>query len=324
MSWKVRANDGIDPLGQRLLEEAGCIVETDHLEADELMSRIAEYDALLVRSATKVREDLINAATRLKVIGRGGVGLDNIDVDYAQHKGVAVVNTPAASSASVAELVFAHLFSMVRGIQITNRVMPERGQEEFKALKKLCSNGSELAGKTLGIIGAGRIGRETARIGIGCGMNVIFHDPFVENVNVEVSFHPSLGLENQTATLKTISKEELLKSSDFISLHIPGGGETVIGHPEFELMKDGAGLVNCARGGVVDEQALVNAINSGKIAFAGLDVFAKEPPEFLDVLKLDQVSLSPHIGAATVEAQERVGQELADKVLAHLSKAQSN
>ena len=324
MTWRVRANDGIDPAGQKMLEDAGCIVETDHLEADDLFARIDQYDALLVRSATKVRTDLINKATRLKVIGRGGVGLDNIDVDYAQHKGVVVVNTPAASSASVAELVFAHLFSMVRGLQITNRVMPERGSEEFKALKKKCSKGSELAGKTLGIIGAGRIGRETARIAIGCGMNVQFHDPFLDEVNVVVRFHPDLKIEDQTITIDTISKEALLKTSDFVSLHIPGGGETVIGHPQFELMKEGAGLVNCARGGVVDEESLVNAMNSGKIAYAGVDVFAKEPPVYTDILKLENVSLSPHIGAATAEAQQRVGEELADKVIAHLSKVGSN
>jgi len=318
MSWKVRANDGIDPAGQALLEKAGCEVLTDHLSPEELMAEAHELDALLVRSATQVRQDLINNCSKLKVIGRGGVGLDNIDVKYAESKGVAVVNTPAASSASVAELVFGHMFGMVRGLQKTNRIMPERGDSEFKALKKACSKGTELSGKTLGVIGAGRIGRETARLAVGCGMNVLFSDPFVDEVELKLSFHPDVLVKPITLHFKTVSKEELLRNSDFVSLHIPGGGEVVMGEAEFDMMKDGSGIVNCARGGVVSEKALLSALNSGKIAYAGVDVFESEPPVDMSLLQHDNVSLSPHIGAATREAQERVGVELAEKVIERL------
>ncbi|MCB9246428.1 MAG: D-2-hydroxyacid dehydrogenase [Flavobacteriales bacterium] len=322
MNWIIRANDGIDESGKEILEKAGCTVYTDHLDANALLEAADSYHALLVRSATKVRQDLIDASVNLIVIGRGGVGLDNIDVHYASEKGVPVVNTPAASSASVAELVFGHLFTMVRGLQITNRIMPDQGDSRFKELKNLCSDGIELNGKTLGIIGAGRIGRETARIAIGCGMHVLFHDPFLDEVTVPVHFHRALGIQDLELRLPTLSKEDVLRQSDFITLHVPGGGDAVIGEVEFQLMKDGSGIVNCARGGVVDEKALNRAIESGKIAYAGIDVFEKEPPVYLDILKHDQVSLSPHIGAATREAQERVGVELAEKVLAELRKAQ--
>lgn len=318
MSWKVRANDGIDPAGQALLEKAGCEVLTDHLSPEALMAEAHELDALLVRSATKVKQDLIDNCTKLKVIGRGGVGLDNIDVQYAESKGVAVENTPAASSASVAELVFAHMFGMVRGLHTTNRVMPEKGDSEFKALKKACSKGTELSGKTLGIIGAGRIGRATARIAIGCGMNVQFSDPYVDEVQLELNFHPDVLIKPIGLNFRTVSREELLKNSDFVSLHIPGGGEVVMGENEFNSMKDGAGLVNCARGGVVDEKALLRALESGKIAYAGVDVFESEPPVDMSLLRHKNVSLSPHIGAATREAQERVGIELAEKVIERL------
>lgn len=324
MNWIIRANDGIDDSGKEILEKAGCTVLTDHLDADALKTEAGSFHALLVRSATLVRQDLIDASGNLKVIGRGGVGLDNIDVSYAAGKGIPVVNTPAASSASVAELVFAHLFSMVRGLQITNRIMPSEGDTRFKELKNLCSDGTELNGKTLGIIGAGRIGRETARVAIGCGMNVIFHDPFIDEVTVDVKFHESLNLPHLQIPFTTQSKQEVLSQSDFISLHVPGGGDAVISTAEFNLMKEGAGIVNCARGGVVDEKALNAALLSGKIAYAGIDVFEKEPPVYLDLLKHDQVSLSPHIGAATREAQERVGVELAEKVLAELRKSQTS
>ena len=310
---KILANDGIDESGVKLLEASGFQVDTTNIPQDELPARINEYEVLLVRSATKVRKDLIDVATNLKMIGRGGVGMDNIDVDYAREKGINVFNTPAASTTSVAELVFSHLFSIVRFLQVTNRVMPNEGDSEFKELKKYSSKGSELKGKTLGLIGFGRIGQDTARIAAGVGMNVIAHDPFIASAEITVNV---LG-QDVKATINTVSKDEVLKQADFVSLHVPfSAGQTpIIGQPEIDMMKHGAGIVNCARGGAVDEKALLAALNSGKIAYAGLDVFEQEPPVFLDILKPDNVSLTPHIGAQTEEAQLRVGAELAESII---------
>lgn len=312
---RILANDGIDEAGRKKLEEAGFIVDTGFLDADQLLGNIDEYDVLIVRSATNVRKDLINRASNLKIIGRGGVGLDNIDVQYAESKGIKVINTPAASSTSVAELVFAHLYGVCRFLPMLNRKLVQNPEASFKDLKKAASKGIELKGKTLGIIGIGRIGKETARIAIGSGMNVIAFDPFVTEASVEVAFHPDLGLAALTVPIPVISKEEVLKRSDFITLHVPGGSEAVIGEKEIALMKDGAGIVNCARGGVVNEAALNKAIKSGKIRYAGVDVFEKEPPSNKELFEHEFISVTPHIGAATLEAQERIGHELADKII---------
>jgi D-3-phosphoglycerate dehydrogenase len=313
---KILANDGIDTKGKQMLETAGFQISTEHIPQPELVSQISGFDVILVRSATKITREIIDAGN-LKAIGRAGVGVDNIDVAHAKERGIPVYNTPSASSISVAELVFAHLFGLCRKIQITNRVMPMEGDSRFKELKNLASTGIELKGKTLGIIGIGRIGQEVAKIAIGCGMKVLGYDPFVNKVALNVTFHPDLDLPEITIKLKTISKEEVLRDSDFVTLHIPGGSEPVIGLKEFSIMKAGAGLINCARGGVIDEKALLEAIENGHIAFAGLDVFEKEPPVYLDILKHDHVSLSPHIGASTKEAQERIGIELASKIIDH-------
>jgi D-3-phosphoglycerate dehydrogenase len=317
MSIKVLINDGIHPTGEKMLKDAGFEVVTEKIEQDDLPGQIAEFDAICVRSATKVRQDLIDLGSKLKVIGRGGVGLDNIDVDYAKSKNIAVVNTPAASSRSVAELVFAHLYSIVRNLPHVNREFVKDPSGSFKSLKK-ASTGIELTGKTLGIIGGGRIGRATGSIAAGAGMNVLFHDPFVEEVKVDVEFHPSLNTDPVQITIPTSSMEVLLKNSDFISLHVPGGS-VILGEAEFEQIKDGVGLVNCARGGVVDEAALDNALKSKKVAYAGVDVFQKEPPEDLRLFDHDHLSFSPHIGASTSEAQERVGIELAEQLIDKLS-----
>jgi D-3-phosphoglycerate dehydrogenase len=315
---KVLANDGIHETGKIKLEKAGATVHTDHLGPEELLNKLGQYDVLCVRSATKVTKEVIDAGTSLKIIARGGVGMDNIDIPYAESKGIKVVNTPAASSNSVAELVFGHLLNMTRFLAKTNRVMPEHGATDFKALKKACSKGTELNGKTLGIIGIGRIGKETARIAVGMGMNIMVHDPYVQEAEINVSFHEALGQGDVSIRIKTVSKEDVLKQADFLTLHIPGGGETVIGEAEIQMMKKGSGIVNCARGGVVDEKALKSALDEGHLAYAALDVFEKEPPVYTDILKLENVSLSPHIGAATVEAQERIGLELADHIISTL------
>jgi D-3-phosphoglycerate dehydrogenase / 2-oxoglutarate reductase len=271
---------------------------------------------LLVRSATKVNAAVIEAgAPNLKLVGRAGVGLDNVDLVCAKANNVAVVNTPAASSTSVAELVFAHLFSICRLLQVTNREMPENGMSQFNELKKLASKGTELKGKTLGLIGFGRIGRETARIAFGLGMNVVAYDPMIASHDVEITFHPESNLPTVKINVQTISKEDVLKQADFVSLHIPGGQGYVIAAAELALMKKGAGLVNCARGGTVSEKDLIAAINSGHIAYAGTDVFEKEPPVDDAILKMKNVSLSPHIGASTEEAQKRIGDEIAQQIL---------
>jgi D-3-phosphoglycerate dehydrogenase / 2-oxoglutarate reductase len=312
---KILANDGIDESAKIALEAKGFSIQTQKIAQEELPHRINEFDVLLVRSATKVTKEIMDAAPNLKLVGRAGVGLDNIDTAYAKEKGVTVVNTPAASSTSVAELVFAHLFSICRLLQYTNREMPENGMSQFNDLKKVASAGVELKGKTLGILGFGRIGRETARMAYGLGMNVIAYDPMMSEGTVEITFHPESEIPTISKTIKTISKEDVLKQADFVTLHIPGGQGYVIAAAELAMMKKGAGLINCARGGVVCEADLIEALNSGHLAYAGTDVFEKEPPINGDILKLRNVSLSPHIGASTAEAQKRIGDEMAEQII---------
>ena len=311
---KVLANDGISASGEQELQNKGFEVITQKVAQEQLANVINEKDiaVLLVRSATKVRQDLIDACPGLKMIGRGGVGMDNIDVEYARKKGLQVINTPAASSASVAELVFAHLFGMVRFLYDSNRQMPLEGDSSFKDLKKSYAKGKELAGKTLGIIGFGRIGQEVAKRAIGLGMNVIAHDKFVDTAKIELNFFNG---QTMNFAITPTSLEEVLKNSDFITLHIPKiGDKAVIGAEEISMMKDGAGIVNAARGGVVDEHALMFALEKGKLDYAGLDVFENEPTPNIHLLMQANVSLTPHIGAATLEAQDRIGTELADKI----------
>lgn len=313
---KILINDGLHPSGIALLENAGHEVDTTFIPQEELAAKLPSYDAILVRSATQVRTELIDACPNLKLIGRGGVGLDNIDVDYAKSKGIAVLNTPAASSRSVAELAMAHLFSIVRFLPMVNKKMALDGVNDFKALKKAASKGIELQGKTLGLIGFGRIGRETASIALGCGMKIIAFDPYIEEGEVKVRLHSDYD-NNFSIKVKTISKIELLKNADFISLHIPGAQGYVLDTDDFGRMKNGVGIVNCARGGTINEAALIAAIDSGKVKYAATDVFEKEPPVNDAILRIDEVGLSPHIGASTQEAQERVGTELADQIISY-------
>jgi D-3-phosphoglycerate dehydrogenase len=314
---KILANDGISENGVEELEAAGFEVSTVTVAQEQLENYINKEGivALLVRSATKVRKDLIDACPSLKIIGRGGVGMDNIDVEYARDKGLHVINTPAASSESVAELVFAHLFSGVRFLYDSNRNMPLDGDSKFKVLKKAYAKGTELRGKTLGVIGFGRIGQATAKIGLGLGMKVIAHDPFMQKATVTVPFFDG---QSVNFNIDIESKETVLKEADFLSLHVPAQKEFVIGAAEIELMKEGAGLVNAARGGVVDEVAMVEALKSGKLGFAGIDTFENEPTPAVQVLMTPNVSLTPHIGAATTQAQKRIGSELATQIISIL------
>lgn len=309
---KILANDGIDAVAIEILEKAGFEVDTTHIPQDELIHKLQAYDVVTVRSATKIRKDLIDACPNLKVIGRGGVGMDNIDVAYAREKGLSVVNTPAASSVSVAELVFAHLFNGVRGLHDAQRKMPVEGNTKFAELKKEYSKGTELRGKTLGIVGYGRIGHETAKIALGLGMDVLVFDIIEVPTKVTLTFSGDVKVDLQ---VKQVSFNEILKSSDFITLHVPFLGKAMIGDEEFALMKDNVGIVNACRGGVIDEISLLKALDSGKVAFAGLDVYENEPTPLTEILTHPKISLSPHIGAATAEAQQRVGEELAQLII---------
>ncbi|MGI0108014.1 D-2-hydroxyacid dehydrogenase [Salinimicrobium sp. WS361] len=311
---KILANDGIASGGKKQLEEAGFEVITTKVAQEQLANFLNEKEisGLIVRSATKVRKELINACPNLKIIGRAGVGMDNIDVEYARSKGVHVFNTPAASSASVAELVFAHLYGGVRFLYDSNRNMPLEGDSRFKELKKSYAGGRELRGKTLGIIGFGRIGREVAKIALGIGMKVIASDSTEGEAEITLEFYNHQEIK---IPIKTEPVDQLIKDSDFITLHVPAQKEPVLGREEFEQMKDGVGIINASRGGVVDEVALIEALESGKLAFAGLDTFEQEPSPAIKVLMNGNVSLSPHIGAATKEAQERIGYELADEII---------
>ena len=314
---KILANDGISISGVEALESNGYEVSTTNVAQEQLINHINEnqIDVLLVRSATTVRKDLIDACPSLKIIGRGGVGMDNIDVDYARDKGLHVINTPAASSSSVAELVFAHLYGGVRYLFDANRQMPLEGDTKFKVLKKNYAGGSELRGKTMGIIGFGRIGQETAKIALGVGMNVIAHDPFLEKAALKVALGNDVTVDY---SIPMASFETVIKDADFISLHVPAQDKPVIGKKEFAMMKKGAGLINAARGGVIDEEALLDALDSGQLSFAGLDTFVNEPKPAMKVLMHPNVSLTPHIGAATKEAQDRIGTELAQQIHAIL------
>jgi D-3-phosphoglycerate dehydrogenase len=315
---KLLANDGIDETGKALLEAQGFEVVTQKVAQEDLIKAINEigYEALTVRSATKVRKDLIDACPGLKLIGRGGVGMDNIDVEYARSKGIGVYNTPAASSNSVAELVFAHLYAMCRFIYDSNRHMPDSGNSNFEELKKKYAKGLELKGKTLGIIGIGRIGQAVAQIALGSGMKVVSHDPFIKKVDITLDI---VGFNQKPViSIDTVSLDEVLKQSDFITVHVPGG--KLIGEAEIAKMKKGVCLVNASRGGVIDETALIAGIDSKHIAHAALDVFVNEPKPDEAVLKHPGISLTPHIGAATNEAQERIGVELAELIIHHFKK----
>jgi D-3-phosphoglycerate dehydrogenase len=314
---KVLANDGISKSGIKALEAGGFEVITTTVAQEQLENYINSNNivALLVRSATTVRKELIDACPGLKIIGRGGVGMDNIDVEYAKSKGIHVINTPAASSHSVAELVFAHLFGLVRFLHNSNREMPLEGDLKFGELKKAYAKGTELKGKTLGVLGFGRIGQATAKVAIGAGMKVIAYDPFIEKVNLELDFFDGQTLNFE---IKTISKEEVIQQSDFITLHVPAQKDYVIGEEEFKAMKNGVIIVNAARGGVIDEVALVQAITDGKVARAALDVFEQEPKPEIQLLMNSALSLTPHTGAATNEAQDRIGTELASQIISIL------
>ncbi|MCY4561490.1 MAG: D-2-hydroxyacid dehydrogenase [Flavobacteriaceae bacterium] len=310
---KILANDGISEAGQKALKNEGFTVINQNIPQDQLAKYINQnfVVGLLVRSATTVRKELIDQCPSLRLIGRGGVGMDNIDVGYAKEKEIYIINTPAASSASVAELVFAHLFGGVRFLYDSNRNMPLEGDTKFKKLKKNYSAGIELRGKTLGIVGLGRIGQEVAKIGLGLGMKVIGTDKHIDQISVRVTLFDGQFLE---VKIPSIDFDQLLRQSDFITLHVPSQGNPLITISEIKKMKKGSGIINAARGGVIKEDDLLEALDSGQLSFAGLDTYEKEPKPDIKLLMHPRISLSPHIGAATIEAQERIGLELAEQI----------
>ena len=311
---RILANDGISISGIEKLESNGFEVLTKSIAQDDLISYInnSKIDALLVRSTTKVKKNLIDKCPSIKLIGRGGVGMDNIDVEYAVNKGINVINTPAASSKSVAELVFAHLFGCVRHLHSSNRSMPLEGDCKFKELKKSYSKGAELRGKTLGIVGFGRIGQEVAKIAIGIGMNISVYDLNLNETLLELSFFDE---STKSFQIKMDDFKNLLAQSDFITFHVPAQKKYLISEDEFKIMKQGVGIINAARGGVIDEGALEKYLNTGKVSFAALDTFENEPNPDIKILMNAKISLTPHIGAATNEAQDRIGIELADQII---------
>ena len=311
---KILANDGLHPSGIKQLEEAGHQVDTTTVSASQLINYINEHQikVVLVRSATQITKTLIDQCPSIKMIGRGGVGMDNIAVAYAESKGIKVVNTPDASARAVAELSFAHILSGARYLYDANRNMPLEGDTNFKDLKKSYSTGTELKGKTLGVFGFGNIGKETAKIGLSMGMNVMFYDPEIQKATLELSFYNNQKISFE---LEVSTKEEVLKKADFISLHIPAQDSYCLDKEAFKLMKKGVGIVNTARGSAMDEVALIAHLDNGTVGFAGLDVFESEPKPEIQILMHPNISLSPHIGAATLEAQEKIGISLANQIL---------
>ena len=317
---KILANDGISNSGKLKLEEAGYTVVTDKVEQEDLATAVNDknFEVVLVRSATTVRKEVIDACSNLKLIGRGGVGMDNIDVSYAREAGRIVINTPASSSQSVAELVMGKLYSISRFLNSSYKNM-ESG--DFKTLKKEFGKGVELRGKTLGIIGFGRIGQSLASYAIGSGMRVVAIGIDAETVNIDL---PLLHGINPVSVSIYVSNDlhGNLPQMDFISLHVPkqDNGSAVFGEKEFSLMKHGVRIVNAARGGVIDEDALLKALDDGKVAAAGIDVFENEPSPKKALLSHPRIACTPHIGAATVEAQDRIGEELADLIISNFGR----
>ncbi len=311
---KILANDGISKAGENLLIETGNQLVEAKVSQEHLADFINEnqIEVLLVRSATKVRKELIDLCPSLKIIGRGGVGMDNIDVEYVIDKGISVINTPNASSRSVAEMVFAHFFSLARFLHESNRMMPLEGETNFNNLKKSYSKAVELEGKTLGIIGFGGIGKEVVKIGISLGMKikVLTRNPKTETITLDFFDGQKLNFEISSDN----DMDKFLKDTDFISINTPKTNEYILDTPQFEKMKNGVFIVNTARGGVINEVALLDFIESGKVAGAALDVFENEPNPELSILMNPHLSLSPHLGGNTLDAQEKIGIELATQI----------
>lgn len=312
---KVLANDGISKSGADALAKAGIELLDAKVSQEHLTAYINEnnINVLLVRSATKVRRELIDGCPGLQIIGRGGVGMDNIDVEYAIDKGIYIINTPKASSRSVAEMVFAHFFSLARFLHESNRLMPLEGETHFSAMKKSFSKAIELEGKTLGVIGFGGIGQEVVKMGISLGMKIKVFTRNIKTETLSLNFYDGQSVSFQITTGN--DWDEFLTDTDFISINTPKSDGYILDTPQFLKMKDGVFIVNTARGGVLNEVALIDFIDNGKIAGAALDVFESEPTPELPLLMNPNLSLSPHLGGNTVDAQEKIGAELAAQII---------
>ncbi|HAV77994.1 MAG TPA: hypothetical protein DCX53_11650 [Anaerolineae bacterium] len=300
--YKILITDGLDESGQSILRGASTMDDRSGISADDLIKIISEYDALIVRGRTKVTASVMDAGPRLKAIGRAGVGVDNIDLDAAKKHGITVVNAPMSTSLAVAELTFGLLLALAREIPRADAAM-KQGQWLKKEI-----DGVELSGKTLGVIGFGRIGMEVGKRASAFGMNVIAYDPLISEDEIL-----KRGAE-------PVSIQDLYAWSEFISLHLPLNVQTrdMMGRLAFSEMKDGVRIVCAARGGIIDESALVAALNSGKVAGAALDVFAQEPPGSTEAVSHPRMIATPHIGAQTAEAQSRASEDIANEVLAAL------
>lgn len=308
--WNILANDGMAQDGINKLEDMGFSVDTTHQDVESLKKSINDYDVIIVRSATKVREDLIDQMQNIKLIIRAGVGLDNIDVAHAEKKGIQVYNTPTASSRSVAELAFAHIMGLYRFLPLSNRKMPHDGQTEFKSMKKAFSKGQEVQGKRLGIVGLGRIGKELANIALGAGIDVIAHDPWTEDNSIQIKIAGQI----LQVHVPLVDMEEILTKCDIISIHVPRADQPIIGTNELDKLKDGVILVNTARGGCIEEETILQGLKSGKIGGVALDVFNNEPTPDGRLLNHDRISVTPHIGASTTQAQDKIAQVIVDLI----------
>jgi D-3-phosphoglycerate dehydrogenase len=311
---KVLATDGIAQSGIDALESKGFEVLDVNIASGQLENYINKHqiDAIVVGGSTEIREELIDNCPSLKLIGRSGVSMDNIDVDYAIDQGLHVINTPEATANSVAELVFAHLFGMARFLHQSNREMPLEGDFRFHDMNREFGNGMELRGKTLGIVGFGTVGQEVAKIALGLGMKVIASDPLVEGAPISIEFFNG---QRMMIPIETSKLDDLLKESDFITVHTDSQEGYVIGQNEIKKMKKGVGIINVTRGGIIDEVALVNSIEDKHVKFAGLDVFENEPKPEIQLLMNPELSLTPHIAASTIEAHDRIGTELAEQIV---------
>lgn len=310
MTWKILITDGFEDSGIKALLQNGFYVENTKLDSEQLHIQLPHFDGIIVRSATKLRSDLLARCPELKFVARAGVGLDNIDVEYAKSKGLPVLNTPASSSRSVAEIALGHMFCLTRGLHRSNREL--QNSQSFVQLKKELSSSNELQGKTLFLIGIGRIGRELAKMALGLEMNVMASDPFIEKVNIEFAIQ---GQYIQVP-IPLISMDSGLAQADYISIHSPYTGKALLDADKLSLVKKTAFIINTSRGENIDEAALLQALQENRIAGAGLDVFQHEPNIRAELLNHPSLSVSPHIGASTFEAQQRIAEELVEKIVA--------
>jgi len=309
MGWKILIADGLEESGIQALKRNGFEVDNLKLSEEELKRALPDYDGIIVRSATKVRSGLIEGCQRLKFIARAGVGLDNIDVEYAKNKGIKVINTPASSSRSVAEIAMGHMMCLTRGLHVSNRGW--EGAQAFSNLKKLLSSSNELKGKTLLLVGLGRIGRELAKMALGLEMKVIATDPFVQYLNIDIHIQG----QSITVDIPLYTLEEALPLADYISLHAPYTGQAILGPKNLPLLKKTAFVINTSRGENIDEQAVLEALKNNQLAGVGLDVYQNEPNVSSDWLNHPMVSVSPHIGASTLEAQFRIAEEMVHQIM---------